>query len=313
MTDYKTFRNQLASVYAPNEAAAIARLVFEKVCGLSLADVYAGKDTELFADTEEVLQKTLARLMNNEPVQYVLGVADFCGREFAVNPDVLIPRPETEELCAMVKLSEGSRVLDVCTGSGCIAITLALSAKNVEVKAFDISEAAVATATVNAARLGADVDFFVADALQMDEGESSRFKVQSSRFKVQSSRFKVQSSRSFDVIISNPPYICENERQQMERNVLDYEPDKALFVPDSDPLLFYRAITDYAATHLYDNGRLYFEVNPRYADEVAAYATKCGFAHTKVVMDSFGKKRFVEGMVKCSNSSKNGGEMENRK
>ena len=287
MIDYTTFRNQLTSVYEPNEAAAIARLVFEKVCGLSLADVYAGKDTQLFADTEEVLRKTLSRLLNHEPVQYVLGKADFCGREFEVDENVLIPRPETEELCAMVEVAEGSRLLDICTGSGCIAVTLALREKNVEVKAFDISDKAVAIATRNATRLGADVDIFVADALQMDGIQSS----------LPSSHNKRIGKELFDVIVSNPPYICESERQLMERNVLDYEPDKALFVPDDDPLLFYRAITEYATAHLYNKGRLYFEVNPRYAEEVANYAVGCSFANAKIVMDSFGKKRFVEAQL----------------
>ncbi|MDO5447326.1 MAG: methyltransferase, partial [Prevotellaceae bacterium] len=141
--------------------------------------------------------------------------------------------------------------------------------------AYDISADAVATARRNADCLGADVHFFVADALAPLPNADKRY----------------------DIIVSNPPYICESERRAMEKNVLDYEPGAALFVPDSNPLLFYQAITDYAAAHLYNNGRLYFEVNPDYADEVATYVISNGFTQAKVIEDSFGKKRFVEALL----------------
>lgn len=276
MICYNDFRQRLASVYDAAEASAIARLVYEKRCSLSLADILVGKDKQLSADTYEDLEKTLLRLVESEPVQYVLGFAEFCGREFEVNPSVLIPRPETEELCRLVKPMKDARILDACTGSGCIAITLAASMENAEVWAFDISEEALEVARRNAKSADKNVHFLQCDALKMEEK---------------------LDDETFDIIVSNPPYVCEKERISMDRNVLEHEPGLALFVPDDNPLLFYTAITCYAARHLRPNGRLYFEINPKYADEIEDFVNLQGFTQTNIISDSFGKSRFVEARI----------------
>ena len=276
MICYNDFRQRLASVYDAAEASAIARLVYEKRCSLSLADILVGKDKQLSADTYEDLEKTLLRLVESEPVQYVLGFAEFCGREFEVNPSVLIPRPETEELCRLVKPMKDARILDACTGSGCITITLAASMENAEVWAFDISEKALEVARRNAKSADKNVHFLQCDALKMEEK---------------------LDDETFDIIVSNPPYVCEKERISMDRNVLEHEPGLALFVPDDNPLLFYTAITRYAARHLRPNGRLYFEINPKYADEIEDFVNLQGFTQTNIISDSFGKSRFVEARI----------------
>lgn len=276
MICYNDFRQRLASVYDAAEASAIARLVYEKRCSLSLADILVGKDKQLSADTYEDLEKTLLRLVESEPVQYVLGFAEFCGREFEVNPSVLIPRPETEELCRLVKPMKDARILDACTGSGCIAITLAASMENAEVWAFDISEEALEVARRNAKSADKNVHFLQCDALKMEEK---------------------LDDETFDIIVSNPPYVCEKERISMDRNVLEHEPGLALFVPDDNPLLFYTAITRYAARHLRPNGRLYFEINPKYADEIEEFVNLQGFTQVNIISDSFGKSRFVEARI----------------
>ena len=276
MICYNDFRQRLASLYDAAEASTIARLVYEKRCSLSLADILVGKDKQLSADTYEDLEKTLLRLVESEPVQYVLGFAEFCGREFEVNPSVLIPRPETEELCRLVKPMKDARILDACTGSGCIAITLAASMENAEVWAFDISEEALEVARRNAKSADKNVHFLQCDALKMEEK---------------------LDDETFDIIVSNPPYVCEKERISMARNVLEYEPGRALFVPDDNPLLFYTAITRYAARHLRPNGRLYFEINPKYADEIEDFVNLQGFTQTNIISDSFGKSRFVEARI----------------
>lgn len=276
MICYNDFRQRLASVYDAAEASAIARLVYEKRCSLSLADILVGKDKQLSADTYEDLEKTLLRLVESEPVQYVLGFAEFCGREFEVNPSVLIPRPETEELCRLVKPMKDARILDACTGSGCIAITLAASMENAEVWAFDISEKALEVARRNAKSADKNVYFLQCDALKMEEK---------------------LDDETFDIIVSNPPYVCEKERISMDRNVLEHEPGLALFVPDDNPLLFYTAITRYAARHLRPNGRLYFEINPKYADEIGDFVNLQGFTQVNIISDSFGKSRFVEARI----------------
>lgn len=276
MICYNDFRQRLASVYDAAEASAIARLVYEKRCSLSLADILVGKDKQLSADTYEDLEKTLLRLVESEPVQYVLGFAEFCGREFEVDPSVLIPRPETEELCRLVKPMKDARILDACTGSGCIAITLAASMGNAEVWAFDISEEALEVARRNAKSADKNVHFLQCDALKMEEK---------------------LDDETFDIIVSNPPYVCEKERISMDRNVLEHEPGLALFVPDDNPLLFYTAITRYAARHLRPNGRLYFEINPKYADEIEDFVNLQGFTQTNIISDSFGKSRFVEARI----------------
>ena len=224
----------------------------------------------------------MSRLEKGEPVQYVLGSTTFCGRQFCVAPGVLIPRPETEILCEWVVNVHNNpfcalqpptplRILDVGTGSGCIAITLSLDMSNKVVSAYDISSEALLIARDNAIRLGATVNFQMKDALQL-----------------------VPTSEMFDVIVSNPPYICENERVDMLPNVLNYEPSIALFVPNDDPLRFYRAIAEYGMIALSHNGELYFEINYRFVDEVSAMLNALGYVGIEVRNDQFAKQRFVK-------------------
>ena len=219
--NYNELWHQLAPLYGDGEAKAIAQMVYEVRFGLSLSDIYLGKDTQLSADCQAELQEIAKRLADNEPVQYVLGVADFCGRQYHVEPGILIPRPETEHLCRLITKhvaigSANRKVLDIGTGSGCIAITLALDIPNSQVTAWDISPIALRVAKGNAEQLGANVNVIENDMLQQT----------------------YQVAPQWDLIVSNPPYICDNEAEQMEANALYNEPEIALFVPEDDPLLF---------------------------------------------------------------------------
>ncbi|MBQ5937142.1 MAG: peptide chain release factor N(5)-glutamine methyltransferase [Bacteroidaceae bacterium] len=263
--------------YDLGEARAIYELVLKQRFGLSRTDILLGKDTTLSAKDKEELQIIIDRVAKGEPVQYVLGCEEFCGRTFLVNPNVLIPRPETQLLVELVKQNvvPGNSVLDVGTGSGCIAITLALA--GYKVTAIDVSDEALAIAKQNAEQLGADVEFVKGDIFQCSMLTSS------------SKSFNVQ----WNAIVSNPPYICESEASTMEENVLGYEPHLALFVPDDDPLLFYRVIADYGQDHLVDEGHIFFEVNSVYAKQVGELFKQKGYKDTKIVNDQYDKERFV--------------------
>lgn len=254
--------------YGKAEARAIERLVLEKRFSLSQTDILLGRAEMLSVEQRRELGQMLSRVADGEPVQYVLGVADFCGMEFGVTPAVLIPRPETAELVqALAPSVSGRRVLDLCTGSGCIAITMALA--GAEVVATDISPEALDVARNNARRLGATVIFLEQDILA--EGPEGQF----------------------DCIVSNPPYICQDEAAEIEENVLEHEPHLALFVPDTEPLLFYSAIARYAVTHLSAHGVLAFEINRRFGDEVAAILQELGYKNIDIRHDQFDNPRFV--------------------
>ena len=263
--------------YDLGEARAIYELVLKQRFGLSRTDILLGKDTTLSAKDKEELQIIVDRVAKGEPVQYVLGCEEFCGRTFLVNPSVLIPRPETQLLVELVKqnVAPGNSVLDVGTGSGCIAISLAL--EGYKVTAIDVSDEALAIAKQNAEQLGADVEFVKEDIFQCSMLTSS------------SKSFNVQ----WNTIVSNPPYICESEASTMEENVLDYEPHLALFVPNDDPLLFYRVIAEYGQKHLVDEGHIFFEVNSAYAKQVGELLKQKGYKETKIVNDQYDKERFV--------------------
>lgn len=263
--------------YDLGEARAIYELVLKQRFGLSRTDILLGKDTTLSAKDKEELQIIIDRVAKGEPVQYVLGCEEFCGRTFLVNPNVLIPRPETQLLVDLVKqnVAPGNSILDVGTGSGCIAITLALA--GYKVTAIDVSDEALAIAKKNAEQLGAEVEFVKGDIIQCPRLTSS------------SKSFNVQ----WNAFVSNPPYICESEASTMEENVLGYEPRLALFVPDDDPLLFYRVIADYGQEHLVDEGHIFFEVNSAYARQVGELLKQKGYKETKIVNDQYDKERFV--------------------
>lgn len=271
--NYDDFWRPLTAVCEAGEAKAMTRLVMETLYGLTRADLLCGRMETL---PEAPLRDVLTRLLACEPVQYVLGQSDFCGRTFRVGPGVLIPRPETEELCQWIvetghRHQPVTRILDIGTGSGCIACTLAAEMEGSRVTAWDISETALATAADNARRLGVEVNTVREDALHPTP----------------------PAAPMWDIIVSNPPYICQQERADMGHNVLDYEPEEALFVSDDDPLLFYRAIAAYAEKAMVPGGRLYFEINPLYAAPLEAMLRQAGFDNVETRSDQFGKQRFT--------------------
>lgn len=271
--NYKDIWQPLAAIYGEGEAKAVARYLLEVAFGLSAADIYSGAIEAMGDNDRQRLADMLERLKKSEPVQYVVGYADFCGRQFAVDSNVLIPRPETEELCQwIIADSKGKEViLDIGTGSGCIATTLALDIPESRVSAWDISSAAILLAGKNVKRLQANVTFDRIDALCPP----------------------VDNSR-WDIIVSNPPYICQNEKPLMHANVLDNEPSIALFVPDNEPLLFYEAIAIYAQKALRSGGILYFEINPLHAKEVTDMLGAKGFSDIEIRHDQFGKQRMTK-------------------
>lgn len=270
---------RLTSYYDIQEARGIVRLLLSDLYGMSLTDICVGALDRLTEEQTQQIEDAMLRLEKGEPVQYVTGKAHFCDRTFLVSPSVLIPRPETELLCQLIADNDQAvtgngeiRVLDMGTGSGCIAITLALSMQNASVEAWDVSAEALNMAKSNAESLGASVSFEQKDILGSDENNVER---------------------CYDIIVSNPPYICNKEAAQMEHNVLDFEPHLALFVPDEAPLLFYSAIARFARLALKVGGALYFEINPLYADALCSMLSSLGFANVTIHVDQFGKQRFI--------------------
>ena len=278
---YNELWRQLVQIYDEGEAKAIARMVYEERFGLTLSDIYLGRETQLSAADQTELEEIAKRLLQGEPIQYVLGQADFCGRTFMVNEHVLIPRPETEELCNWKPLplsspkGEGAKILDIGTGSGCIAITLAAMYPEAQVIGWDISEDALEVAKTNAIRNNVNVSFEQVDALHL------------------TSDILHQTSEALSLIVSNPPYICNKERATMEPNVLEHEPHTALFVPDDDPLLFYRAIAQFGQTALKQGGWLYFEINPLYAREMCDMLRLMSYHDIELKADQYGKQRMI--------------------
>lgn len=281
LNPYTQLVSRLAGVYPPGEARAVARVLLEDAFGITLADVYAGKVREFSPHELERLHSMADRLEKGEPVQYVAGTAQFGGLTFEVSPGVLIPRPETLELVEWAagdfstrtgKGNRHMRVLDIGTGSGCIAVTMAVRLAGAQVTAVDISEKALGVARRNAARNGVQVEFAVCDILSPG----------------------ADIAGNFDVIMSNPPYVCRSERAGMHRNVLDYEPHEALFVDDTDPLVFYRAIARFAATHLAPGGAVYVEINRRFGRETADVFSAAGFASVELRNDSADNPRMIK-------------------
>lgn len=275
---YDDIWRRLSAVYPAGEAKAMARMLLEEKFGMTLADILCGGVESLSADDTLWVECSVARLENAEPIQYVLGWAWFCGHRFMVGEGVLVPRPETEWLvdraCGVAAAGglSAPRVLDIGTGSGCIAVSIKKALPGAYVEAWDISPDALAIASGNARSLGADVVFRERDALGV-----------------------LPDGCCWDIIVSNPPYVCDSERSGMDANVLDHEPATALFVPDADPLLFYRAIARYAARTLRGGGSLLFECNTRFAGATARMMRGEGFAGASVADDCFGMPRFAEG------------------
>ena len=324
MKTYQQLWQSLTPLYDAGEAQAIVRTVLDVKYGMTLTDIICGKVNEISADEERKLEEIIIRLQKGEPVQYVLGEADFAGRTFHVEPGVLIPRPETAELCQWIEkdmieksiVSSGDSpedssgnspqatddaklILDICTGSGCIAITLGLNIPNSEVTGWDISEDALRIAQGNVEMLKArNVRIEYQDALALPkaaETDNEKMKVTADKEVVKSKgEAKTPSTQKWDMIVSNPPYICEKEKADMEKNVLEHEPSLALFVLDEDPLKFYRAIAEYASSALKSGGALYFEINPIYEKETREMLLKLDFKDIETKEDAFGKKRMMK-------------------
>lgn len=292
---YHDICQRLTPLYGPQEAKAMTRMLLEDLFSLSFADILCGA-TEHLSDADTLrLQQSVARLLDAEPLQYVTGTAFFCGHPFHVAPGVLIPRPETEwivDTAVNLVMSSAPRILDIGTGSGCIAtsISLALADRHCHTEAWDISEDALRIAADNAERLGADVKFRRHDALRLEED----FPAEENQGGAEALSDTNAAAESWNIIVSNPPYICNREAADMHANVLRHEPHLALFVPDTDPLLFYRAIARYAMRSLRKGGWLLFECNMLYAHDTAQMASDMGFATSVVEDDCFGKPRFVK-------------------
>lgn len=286
----KRLRNELRPIYGDRETEAIIRIIFHHVKGWSLTDMLIHEPEELSPFIKNEIEGILERLKRHEPIQYITGEARFHGLELHVTPDVLIPRPETAELVDIIADDaderEDLRVLDIATGSGCIAIALARTLKFAKVTALDVSAAALEVARGNDRELKTGVTFIEADIFKWPEDEENEGD--------SSGKGAVQGR--FDVIVSNPPYIDESEKTGMDPNVTDYEPHLALFVPDDDPLRFYIRIANVGRLLLVKGGRLYFEINPRHAKEMVGLLKNNGYEDVEVIRDSYGKERFV----KCS-------------
>ena len=297
---YSEIWHRIATSYEDGEARAIARILIEELFGLSYTDIVCGATDQLSADDTLRLDTAVRRIEQGEPLQHVLGYADFCGNHFGVNASVLIPRPETEWLVDEgERLINGvsnaappapKRILDIGTGSGCIAISLKLRLGEAYVEAWDISEEALRTAESNAKALKAEVAFCKRDALRAEESCSRE--TWEASFSCKPS-IPSKPNAPWDLIVSNPPYICDSERADMDDNVLLHEPHTALFVPDDDPLRFYLAIARYARRRLTPGGWLYFEINPLYATQLQAQLEEMGFGHTETRKDGFGKERMM--------------------
>jgi len=279
----------LSPIHGDREAASIAHIFMEHITGLGKMDRIVYKDRELTVDQEDGFRKGLEALLRNEPVQYVTGTGWFYGMELKVSPDVLIPRPETEELVEWIiedvkkagkhpenpETGTGThpRILDIGTGSGAIPLAIKKHLPLAAVSAIDISEGALKIATENALKLSLSINFSRVDVL--DENATA-------------------SLPGFDIIVSNPPYICEQERAGMQEQVLDYEPNIALFVPNHDPLRFYRRIGLLALEKLPAGGALYFEINEAYGAETAKLLEEQGYVDVILKQDLFGKDRMIK-------------------
>jgi release factor glutamine methyltransferase len=272
---------ELNKIYPEQESLNLVSWLFDSIAGIKKMDIDLDPGILIEEKTKEQLLSKLGELMAFKPIQYVIGKAYFYGLELEVDSSVLIPRPETEELVKWIaddhKKRAGLNVLDIGTGSGCIILALGKLLKNPHLTAVDISKDALRMAKKNADKYQADVDFKKVNILEENEWNEPG---------------------TFDIIVSNPPYVRESEKSMMMPNVLDYEPYPALFVPDRDPLLFYRAIAGFSREHLQENGKLYLEINENFGKEVRVLLEDEGFSDVLIRKDMRGKDR----MVRCIKS-----------
>jgi release factor glutamine methyltransferase len=281
MQNFKTYaKNKLSPKFQNSEINQITRQLLEKYAGVDSLEFYSGKDKKINAENSAKLEDAVRRLLSDEPLQYVLGETQFSGITLNIKPGALIPRPETEEMTQMAitdlaKLNLNNlNIIDYCTGSGCIAISLSKNLPGSKVYAFDISEDALAIAKENTVHNNVDVELKIKDLLKDNSEEFA--------------------PQSIDLIISNPPYVCENEKEDIEPRVLDYEPHTALFVEDEDPLIFYRKIGQTAEILLKPGGILYFEINSKLFKETLDLISGFSFRESMLIKDLSGKYRFIK-------------------
>lgn len=262
----------LADIYTAGEISALTRIIATELLAVSQMAFYMKDDVALTAEQETLLDDAIARLQKHEPIQYILGYSDFCGLRFKVTLATLIPRPETSELVEWIasEATGNESILDIGTGSGCIAISIANKLPQSKVSAWDISPDALAVATENSKANGCNVVFKQVDILGYQP-----------------------AGEQFDIIVSNPPYIKEVEKELMHSNVLDWEPHTALFVPDNDPLLFYRTIAQKATTMLCPGGKLYFEINRAHGKETIEMLAALGYANIELRKDFADNDRMI--------------------
>ena len=267
-------KKELGCSYPTEETAALTRIIATEILGISHSTFYLKDEITLTPIQEKKLQESIERLKKHEPIQYILGYCDFCGLTFKVTPDTLIPRPETSELVEWIINSHESKsinILDIGTGSGCIAVSLARKLPKSNVSAWDISSSALKIAEENSNSNSTNVTFRQIDILSFSP-----------------------NGELFDVIVSNPPYIKENEKESMEANVLDWEPHTALFVPDNDPLLFYRAIAERGREMLIPGGILYFEINRAHGTDTVRMLSSLGYKNIELRKDLAGNDRMIK-------------------
>ena len=268
----KRINEALTGCYSSGEVSALTRIIATELLGFSQTTFFLKDDVTLTAEQETLLDNAIERLKKQEPIQYILGYSDFCGLRFKVTPATLIPRPETSELVEWIEseATGNENILDIGTGSGCIAVSLAHKLPQSKVTAWDISDDALAVATENSKANGCNVAFELVDILAHQP-----------------------SGELFDIIVSNPPYIKENEKESMHANVLDWEPHTALFVPDSAPLLFYRTIAKKGLTLLKPGGRLYFEINRAHGKETMDMLAALGYTNIELRKDFAENDRMI--------------------
>ena len=264
--------NGLSNCYSAGEISALTRIIATELLGVSQMAFYLKDDITLTTEQEALLGNAIERLQKREPIQHILGYSDFCGLRFKITPATLIPRPETSELVEWIasEATGNESILDIGTGSGCIAVSLAHKVPQSKVTAWDISNDALSVATENSKANNSNVEFKHVDILEYQP-----------------------TGEQFNIIVSNPPYIKENEKEAMHANVLDWEPHTALFVPDSDPLLFYRTIAEKGLALLKPGGRLYFEINRAHGNETMEMLAALGYTHIKLRKDFADNDRMI--------------------
>jgi release factor glutamine methyltransferase len=270
-------KNSLSSIYDKREIQSFIYIIFEYVLNYAKIDTVINKNKEIAEDKCEKIYSILERLKKEEPIQYILGETEFYDLTFNVNESTLIPRGETEELVQLVINENRDKkisILDIGTGSGCIAISIAKNLPLAKVSALDISEKAIETAKTNAERNEVEVNFFLEDILN-----------------------RKHTHEKYDLIVSNPPYICNSEKTLMQTNVLDYEPHTALFVDDNNPLIFYKEIALFAKENLSDNGLLYFEINEALAKEMKEMLENYSYKNIEIIKDINDRDRIVKAQI----------------